>query len=438
MKENRNEKLWTSSFAILWQGQFVSTVGDAVYSIALGFWILAATGSTTLMGALMAASTLPGVLVAPFAGVIIDTVNKKRLFILLDLARGACVVFIGISAYQDKLAIWMVFAAGVLLSLCGAIFNPGVQSTIPDIVPKSRLSNAISLFSVLASASNMIGNIAGGFLFQIIGAPVLFLFNGISFLFSGSSIFFTKIPDAPKKEKIHFFEDMAEGFRYMWNQKGLRVILMLAAMCNFCSYIAIVLFLPFCKYTPGLGSGSYGILMAVFMAGAVAGFLVMSVKTPKAKNKLKIFISANAAFNICMITAFNQPSFLAMAVLLLLSGFFNSLFNVLLISTIQASSKSEVRGKVMSFLNMITQGLTPFAMALGGVLGDHFPLRSIITGAIAAMFVFSVPAYINRSFKDFITTDFSEAALDEPMPQTGMESEICQAEPGFDESRGSL
>ena len=73
----KKERLWTPSFLVLWQSQLVSTIGDAIYTIALGFWILDVTGSTALMGALMAASMLPGILVAPFAGVLIDRSNKS-------------------------------------------------------------------------------------------------------------------------------------------------------------------------------------------------------------------------------------------------------------------------------------------------------------------------------------------------------------------------
>lgn len=131
-------RLWTPSFSILWQSQLVSTVGDAVYSIALGFWVLAVTGSTALMGTLMAASTLPGVLIAPLAGVIIDNSSKKRLFILLDILRGICIVLLAAAAYHGELAIWMVFVTGILLSICGAIFNPGVQATIPRLYQKPR------------------------------------------------------------------------------------------------------------------------------------------------------------------------------------------------------------------------------------------------------------------------------------------------------------
>ena len=59
------ERLWTRGFFLLWQGQLVSVLGDVVYEIALGFWVLAVTGSTALMGTLLATSTLPRILVSP-------------------------------------------------------------------------------------------------------------------------------------------------------------------------------------------------------------------------------------------------------------------------------------------------------------------------------------------------------------------------------------
>lgn len=354
----------------------------------------------------MAASTLPGVLVAPFAGVIIDNSNKKRLFIAMDMLRGLCIILLAVAAYQGLIAIWMVFVAGILLSICGAIFNPGIQATVPDIVPKSKISNALSAFSILSTGSNMVGNAAGGFLYQALGAPVLFLFDGLSFLFSGTSVAFAKIPSNRDQEKLYFFKDMSDGFRYIWNQKGLRIILLLAAMSNFFFYIAIVLFLPFCKYTSSLGAGKYGIIMACFMGGGAAGFLALSIITVKPKNRFKVFVSTFIFFEVCMICAFNQPLFIAMAILIALAGFFNSVFNVLIISTVQIATSQKVRGKVMSFLNMVTQGLTPFAMAIGGVLGGIFPIRMVITASFISAFLVSIPVFFSKSFREYIKTDY--------------------------------
>lgn len=105
------ERLWTRNFLLLWQGQLVSLLGDVVYAIALGFWILAATGSTALMGGLMAASTLPRILVSPIAGVVVDRFERRSLMIGMDAVRGTAVLAVGIGAFAGFLQVWMVFTA---------------------------------------------------------------------------------------------------------------------------------------------------------------------------------------------------------------------------------------------------------------------------------------------------------------------------------------
>lgn len=398
-------KLWTRSFLILWQSQLVSTMGDAVYAIALGFWVLEATGSTALMGVLMAASTLPGVLLSPFAGVLIDRSNKKLLMIAMDVLRGAAVVLLAAAAYAGLIQIWMVFAAGILLSASGAVFGPGISSAIPDLVPVQKIANANSAFATVGTGANLVGSAAGGFLYTALGAPLLFLLNGLSFLFSGASLPFVKIPSVKHDVKPQFFKDMADGFRYMWHQKGLRFILILAAVINFFCAIAIMLFLPLCQTDPTLGSEKYGLLMASFMGGSMVGFAAMSIINVKPKDKMRVFVIASILSNTLTLVAVNQPVYIVMLILLVLAGLLNSIVNVQLISTVQTSVPSEMRGKVMSFMMAATQGLTPFAMALGGVFGELFPIRLVITVSFAIGFLVMVTSYFSKSFKEYLTQD---------------------------------
>lgn len=396
----------------MWQSQLVSTAGDAIYSIALGFWVLTATGSTALMGTLMATSTLPGVLISPFAGVLIDRTHKKKLFMAMDFLRAACILLVTTAAWNGMLAVWMVFAAGIVLSLCGAVFQPGVLSSVPDLVPHEKIANANSAFSVVTSGSELVGNVAGGFLYQFLGAPALFLFDGLSFLFSGGSLAFMKIPDSRQVEKISFFQDMKDGFRYIWRQPGLRLILFASAMCNFCSYVGITLILPFCKVTPGLGSGGYGMMMGSFMGGAMLGFLLFSIVTLKPALVIPAFLAASLSSNLCFIAGINQSVVPLMAVLVAIGGFSNSLINVLFMASVQGSTPQKVRGKVMAFQSMISQGLTPFAMALGGVLGEVFPLRAVITMGFATSLAALLLVPLSRACREYLVpgTGFKDKA----------------------------
>lgn len=406
MNRIKEEKLWTKNFFLVWQGQLVSTLGDAAYSVALGFWVLQVTGSTALMGSLMAVSALPGILISPFAGVWVDRMNKKVLLISMDLLRGIGMVLIAAAAFAHVLAVWMVFAAGVLLSVCGAVFRPGVNAAIPTMVPASRLSNAVSIQAAALTGSNMLGNVTGGFFYQIFGAPLLFLFNGLSYFFSGSSLCFIKFKSVRKVEKQNFRENMRAGFRFMWDQKGLRYLLMIAAVTNFFCYIAIVLFLPLFQKTPVLGAARYGIAMACYMGGAMAGFLFFSAVTIPPCEKAIFFILSNGITCISLAFAVNQQQFGVMVPLILLGGFFNSIVNVVLQSTVQARTPDEMRGKVLAFMNMTTQSLTPFAMALGGVLASFLPIRVVITASFLITFFVVTPFVFVKSFVRFI--DFDE------------------------------
>lgn len=360
----------------------------------------------------MAVSTLPGVLVSPFAGVLIDRVNKKRLLILMDILRGVSIVLLALAASRGLLAIWMVFAAGILLSVCGAIFSPCIQFAVPDLVSKSKITNANSAFSMAIAGPSMIGNVAAGFLFQVFGAPLLFLFDGLSFLFSGASLPFVRIPRKSKREKQYFLIDMADGFHFMWKQKGLRLILIVEAALNFFSNIGIVLFLPLFQSTPFLGAGKYGIAMACFMAGSMAGFLCLSIVPVRPAKKLKLFILSSIIFDISIIIAVNQNCFALMILFVILTGFFDAVVNVILISTVQVSTPQKMRGKVMAFMNMTTHGLTPFAIALGGVLGGLIPLRMVISVAFLSMFFITIPSCFSTPFKKFITYEYQEKSLE--------------------------
>ena len=207
-----SRSFWTRSFFLVWQGQLVSSLGDVVYQLALGFWVLKVTGSTALMGTLMAASTLPRILVAPFAGVVADRADRKWLMTWMELIRGAFVTLIGIAAFGGWLQVWMVFVAGVVIGLGGAFFGPALGACVPDLVPSEKLVQANSAMQLVGTGSMIFGSVLGGFLYQAMGEARLFLFNGLSYLFSSLMLVFARIPrvirtGAPQ----HFIADLRDG-----------------------------------------------------------------------------------------------------------------------------------------------------------------------------------------------------------------------------------
>ena len=266
------------SLFLLLQGQFVSIMGDMIYEIALGFWVLAFTGSPALMGILMATSLLPGVLIAPFAGVVADRTSRKKLMIIMDLIRGFTIILVAAAALIGILQLWMVFLAGIILGIGGAFFGPAAMSVLPQMVPKEKITNANSLFGVSTTGADILGNSLGGVLYVLIGAPLMFLINGISFIISGISIKFAKIPKN-RESRIttqNFKSDLREALSFVRKLKGLRYIMILFSIFSFLVHIAVILLIPLFQFTPGLGAAKYGIAVASFTVGVFLGMIVLS------------------------------------------------------------------------------------------------------------------------------------------------------------------
>lgn len=396
-------RLWNRDFFLLWQGQVVSSLGDVIYAIVLGFWILNVTGSTALMGSLMAASTLPRILVSPFAGVVVDRADRRRLLILTDAVRGAAVVGVAIAAFTGTLQVWMVFVAAVVIGTCGAFFGPAVSAAFPDIVPKDQLVRANSVFSLIYTASGLVGNSVGGFLYQLIGAPVLFCFNGVSYLFSSFLLVFTRIPAAAwEAARGRFFSEMREGFAFGWRNEGLRWLIVSASFLNFFATMGIVLVLPLFQETVDLGAGRYGIAMAAFSAGLFLGFsLAAALKIPPAE-RFAVFFAGAMAMSVCMILFPLARSFWVMPPFMVLAGCANALVNTFISVSVQLAVPAEMRGKVFSFMGALSLGLTPMAMALGGVLAEFVPLRPLISGCFAVVLLLFLPLASVRSFRDLV------------------------------------
>lgn len=398
------QRVWNKNFLLLWQGSLVSMLGDRLYEIALGFWILAVTGSTGLMGTLMAVSMIPRVLLSPIAGVAADRYNRKRLIILMDAVRGIVITLVGAAAFRGVLEIWMVFSAGVVLGMCSAFFDPASGSIFPDLVPRKKLEKANSAFALIRSGSSIAGNSLGGFLYVTLGAPLMFLLNGISYLFSSFTEVFITVPVHPaENQKLSFMQDMREGYRYVWNNKGLRILLIVGAFLNFFAVIGIMLLLPMFQQNPVLGPARYGIFMAVSASGNLLGMIFVSIKTISPEKRFSWFMGSLLFFTSLFVLIPLLQIFPLMLVLALLSGAGNSVVNILLQTVMQLTIPPDKRGKVFSLLSMLLTGLMPVAMALGGWLGEFLPLNFVIAGSMVLCGIPGLFLLGNQDFRKFIS-----------------------------------
>ena len=189
-KTSPSAKLLNRDFLLLWQGQFVSQAGSQAFLIAMMYWTMEASGSATLMGLLLTLSTLPGVVLGPLAGTFVDRHSRKNTIVVSDILSGLCVLGVAALHFQGvgpRVLIAALLVASGLIGAIQAFFRPAITAAIPDIVSTERLQGANSLYMLSGQLSTILGQGAGGLIYATLGAPVLFLIDGVSYLFSAAS-----------------------------------------------------------------------------------------------------------------------------------------------------------------------------------------------------------------------------------------------------------
>jgi len=409
-------KLWNKNFFLLWQGQFVSQLGNQAFSIAMIFWIKHQTGSASLMGLLMMLIHLPMVILGPIAGTIADSYSRRKIIIACDVLAGIPVIILAMLLFfapqQTSLILVLMLVVGLLLGAVRTFFNPAITAAIPDIVPKEKISAANSLNQSSVQISTIFGQGLGGYLFMLLGAPLLILIDGITYLFSAFSESFITIPQTlPEKSKIwrekfaQFKKDTLEGFKIVWGNTGMRAMFFVAAFLNFFIMPLIVL-LPFyvedfLLVTPDW----YGYLLAGFGFGALIGYGFAGALKLSGKRRSRSVISVMILQTVFLasLSVVNIP---VLALVIWVSiGITNGFININIITLLQTSIPSEIRGRIFGLFTTITAGLTPIGLGLGGVVADltgrNIPLIYGVCGII--LILLSITVSFIRPFRRFLT-----------------------------------
>lgn len=403
-KEVLKESLWNRNFILLLQGQLVSMFGNTIYDTALRFWILANTGSTALMGVLMAATVIPEIFMSPFVGTYIDRSDRKRIIVFTDAISGVAILFIGIAAVLGFIRVWMMLPICILVGITSCFFNPTIDSSIPDIVPKSKLIKANSIFSSISTGNEMAGYALGSFLVQLLGAPIIFIFNGISFLFSAVTECFISIPNiGGTAEKTTYWEDMKLGLQFVRKSHGLLYLYITTAFLNLFGIMSMTLTLPWFKANSELGIVAYGIAMAVNTFGMFVGFSYLAVADIKKEKRFFTFILSGIIIAVTMIIYSLSLNFYIILVMFFINGICLAVINSLIQSSMQSSVTSDMRSKIFSFRRTLSSALMPLGMILAGVLAEEIKINTIILidyilffGLfVHLIFVSSVKAIIN-------------------------------------------
>lgn len=360
------------NLALLWQGQLVSSLGDALYRIALGFWILAETGSTAIAGGVIAASTLPRVLLSPLAGAAADRLPRKWILVAADLSCGAAVLWIGVAARGESLELWMVVAASLAVGAGAAFFNPTLEAVLPDLVARGNVVRANAAFALAGTGAALIGSSIGGFAYAAAGASLLFALNGLSFVFSALTELPLKLPPPPRSSRPPggLRGQLRAGAAAVRAVAGLGWLFSASIFASFLMAGLFFLLMALCQRRADLGSAAYGLLMGGLSAGAIAGYLLTSAGSAPPRARAAVFFAGGVASGAALAVVPAIPGTAGMVPLLAIAGLGISLSAPLFTTAVQLSVPDADRGTVLGLRFALMTGATPLGVAAAGLASE--------------------------------------------------------------------
>ena len=144
------------------RGQAISLAGTWMQMIAQSWLVLELTGSAAALGAVIALQTLPTLVLGPYAGVVADRMDKRRLMIGLQAAMGVLALALGLLTITGLITLWQVYVLALLLGIDNCFENPARQSFVLEMVGPADLRNAVSLNSVMVNVARVVGPAIAG------------------------------------------------------------------------------------------------------------------------------------------------------------------------------------------------------------------------------------------------------------------------------------
>ncbi|HOO31541.1 MAG TPA: MFS transporter [Thermotogota bacterium] len=395
------------NFWLLVFGRMVSLIGSGIQQVAIPLYILDLTGSGTIMGTFVLLTNLPRIVFGPFAGVLGDRFNRKRIMVYMDLARGAVILIMALLARMGSLEIVGLMIMQVLISTFDITFDPATGAMIADIIPSEKLNRANSILQGVNSACYIVGPALGGILYAIIGIEAVFLANGISFILSGITEMFIVYKQTTERKKISVkstFTDIKDGFVYLASIPGLIMLLTFAMLSNFLYSGIFSVVLPFfTREVVGFSAQQYGYLETTWVIGILIGNIILGafLAKKKATSLFKTGIMAEA-FLFMIFTAIVFPQltaffggnswtyFFIIAILFISMGIFNALVNTPMLTMFQKKVESTYRSRVFSVISVLAQLITPIGAFLYGLGLDRFETHHLILFAGGANLIITV------------------------------------------------
>lgn len=383
------ETLQIRDFRWIWIGSFISFMAMNMQMITRGWLVLRLENDSPLALVLVMVSfAAPMTIVSLVGGALADRFSKKYLIIISQTAN-AVMTFV-LAMMDASGAIWFgaVLIIGVVNGAMMAINMPSRQAIISDIVPESRLMNAVALNNSAMNLTRIIGPAMAGFLIIFIQTSGVFYLISIIYVFSALSLLMVRVDTAQSKSaKKSVGKDIIEGLRYVWNDVNLRGLILMAFIPSLFGFTLFALLPVWAREALNVNSSDLGILMTMMGVGALVGTLGLAAIRRFSRRGL-LLLGCGIVWGVMLVGLANSQIYPVAMPFLLIIGLISSVYMSLNMTLTQLSAAPEMRGRVMSIM-MMTFGLMPIGALPFGTIAEYIGTANSLTisGALLALLI---------------------------------------------------
>ncbi|HEX2384266.1 MAG TPA: MFS transporter [Acidimicrobiales bacterium] len=372
------------NFRLFFTGQLISQIGNWLTLVAQTLLVLKLTDSGIALGALAAAQFGPVLLLGPWAGLVADRSDKRRLLLIVQTIAMAQSFTLAVLGFSHNPPVLAVYAVALVGGMTIAFDNPARRAFVVEMVPPENMSNAVSLNSALMTSSRVVGPALAGLLVATVGFGWCFLLDGLSYLAVLAALWMMRTQELrPSKPTQRGKGQVRAGLRYARHTSVLWTPLVMMAVVGTLSYNFQTVFPLFTTRDLHGNGTTFTILFSVVSAGALVGALgVARRKTISVRDVAVAAIWYGVAL-AAMAFAPNQAVAYALGPLL---GITSIAFLTASTAIVQIEAAPDMRGRVLALQAVLFLGSTPIGGPIVGWVSQAFGARyGVGLGAVAAL-----------------------------------------------------
>lgn len=370
-------------FLVVAVAQLVAILGATLTDVALPLWVLSETGSVLNFTLLAVAGLVPGLLVLPFAGAIVDRHSRRAVMLFGNCAAGGTQLMLGLLVWSGALEIWHIYPLISLLSIALTFQRLAYASAIPQLVPKQYLGHANGVVQMVGGVATTLMPLLAVALLAGVGLGGILVLDVLGYTTAIAILLLVRFPRTLAwRRRESLTEEIREGFRFSWGHRGFRAMLMFFMALNVFLSPLFIMLTPLVLSFAGLEQAAQ--ISVVGGVGALVGGLTMTIwGGPRHRRLFTVLCCTLVLAGFCLVIGL-RPSLWVIAIGAFGVSMWLVLLNGVYATIVQVKVPQRFHGRIFAINTVIAWSTLPLGWTLVGPAGSSLLEPLMAPGGLLA------------------------------------------------------